>query len=104
MTDPSCLSVVAAYTDAIDRLIGRGGVQREDKGAPDPTVATRLDGSTPDTWHDREERVRWCLEYLTEGELHLLYKLLYETRGMRRDHCDAAIRKEQNALQQAKTP
>lgn len=59
---------------------------------PDP-MAQPLPVAAPPTWKEREDRVRWCFENLTNGEHALLYKVLYDY-GFRRDQCVALIEKE----------
>jgi hypothetical protein len=50
----------------------------------------------PATWTGREDRVRWCLENLTEGEQARLYQSL-NRRGLKFDACDAIVAKERKA-------
>lgn len=67
---------------------------------PDP-MTQPLPVAPPPTWKGREDRVRWCNDNLTPGELALLIKLRYEARGseqIRRADCDGLIAKERKAL------
>jgi hypothetical protein len=60
-------------------------------------TAPPLPAAPPPTWAAREERVQWCLDHLTKGEHHLLYRLLHNT-GVRVDRCKHEEAEERRAL------
>jgi hypothetical protein len=60
---------------------------------PDP-MTEPLPVAAPDTWAGRENRVRWLIVNLTNGEKALLYRLLHDSEEVRLDKCKQTERKE----------
>jgi hypothetical protein len=68
---------------------------------PDP-MTQPLPVAAPRTWKAREDRVRWCNENLTSGEIALLIRLRADARPtdgqIRRSDCDRVIADEKKTL------
>ena len=88
-----------------DELLAKFGIEAPDPGyirtisgcrwietnKPDDTVSA-CPTTEPVDLDLADTRVEWVLENLSNGELHRLYKLLHDGRGIRLTSCDDAVR------------
>lgn len=75
-------------------MFGAGWAPKE---STDP-MNEPLPVKAPATWPERERRVQWCLENMTNGELSFLYRLLHDGRGITMQNCRQLERAEKDGL------
>lgn len=56
----------------------------------------------PPTWKGRLDRVAWVLEHFTPGEMHELFKIAHDAKGVRYSNVLRVTEKERKALEGTK--
>lgn len=83
--------------------MGSGHIPKpSDETPPVDPLTQPLPCGAPLTWKGRLDRVAWVLEHFTPGEMHELFKIAHDAKGVRYSNVLRVTEKERKALERTK--